>query len=148
MSDIWAWSMAAYARPGVADLCLNFQDSYGQNVCLLLWAAWAGVRDGVSLAEAVAFTSEWEGAVVHPLRAARRALKAPFDPLDEAGRDRLRENVKAAELAAERLLLEALARIDPGPGGASRQEALTAAAKAWGAPPPDAELAALAAALH
>jgi uncharacterized protein (TIGR02444 family) len=148
MSDIWEWARAAYARPGVADLCLNFQDSYGQNVCLLLWAMWARADEGVMLAEAVALTSEWEGAVIHPLRAARRALKAPFDPLDEPGREALRQDVKAAELTAERLLLQGLAKIGAGPGAATPADALAAAARAWGAPPPDAELAALAAALR
>jgi uncharacterized protein (TIGR02444 family) len=148
MSEIWEWAKRAYARPGVADLCLNFQDSYGQNVCLLLWAAWAGPREGVTLAEAVALTSEWEGGVVHPLRAARRALKAPLDPLDEGGREALRQAVKAAELTAERLLLEALAKIDAGPRATSMEHSLAAAARAWGAPPPDTELAALAAALR
>jgi uncharacterized protein (TIGR02444 family) len=41
VSVFWEWALDAYARPGVAEACLELQDVHGQNVPLLLWAAWA-----------------------------------------------------------------------------------------------------------
>jgi len=142
-----AWAEAAYAAPGVAQLCLSLQDDYGQSVCLLLWAAWAGEHGlGLDLPAAAALARTWETGVVGPLRAARRALKtAPG--LSEADRDALRARVAADELDAERTLLTALAALAPG-GGAfgGPLEAMTAASHAWGAPSPSRALANLAAA--
>jgi uncharacterized protein (TIGR02444 family) len=146
---IWEWALAAYARPGVADACLRLQDDFGQNTNLLLWAVWAEAKDEVLLARAAALTRAWETAAVQPLRAARRALKAPLPLVADAAREGLRDDVKAAELRAERVLLETLAMLSGGTrGGAHALEALTAASAAWRQyAAPDAELAALAAAL-
>jgi uncharacterized protein (TIGR02444 family) len=144
-TDIWAWAQAAYARPGAREACLALQDQHGQNVCLLLWAAWSGAPVE-ALARGVALARAWEQAVVSPLRQVRRELKAQAGPIDAAGRERLREDIKAAELEAERLLLEALARL-AGAGSGAPEAALRAAAAAWGRKLPDAALAALARAL-
>ena len=66
------WAQAAYAAPGVADLCLALQDEHGQSVCLLLWAAWAGATDRpVDQLGAASLARTWEANVVGPLRAAR-----------------------------------------------------------------------------
>jgi hypothetical protein len=75
-------------------------------------------------------------------------LKAPHPPVEDAGREALREDVKACELAAERLLMETLARLADGKAGASALAALEAASAAWGKPAPTQALAALAAALR
>ena len=145
---IWEWVLQAYARPGVPDACLKLQDEYGQNTNLLLWAVWAEVRDPALLARAAEVTRAWETVAVRPLREVRRALKAPMPPVDDAVREGLREDVKAAELRAERALLETLADLSGDTqGGAHALEALKAASAAWRSPAPDAELAALAGAL-
>jgi len=146
---IWEWALAAYGRPGVADACLRLQDDFGQNTNLLLWAVWAETQDEALLARAAELTRAWEAAAVAPLRAARRALKAPAPPVADAAREALRDDVKAAELRAERVLLETLAALSADTrGGAHALEALSAASAAWRRPPaPGAELAALAAAL-
>ena len=62
-------------------------------------------------------------------------------------REGLREDVKAAELRAERVLMETLEAMGGRNGGAPALEALTAASRAWGQPAPAEALAALAAAL-
>jgi uncharacterized protein (TIGR02444 family) len=142
---IWPWAQAAYARPGVAEACLTLQDRHGQNVCLLLWAAWSGAP-AQRLPDAVALVRRWEGEVVGPVRQARRALKSDIPPISEGGRLQLREVIRAAELDAERLLLEALASLGP-PERTAAAGSLDAAAAAWGRSPPDAALAALARAL-
>jgi len=146
---IWEWTLAAYGRPGVADACLRLQDEFGQNTNLLLWAVWAEARDPALLSRAAETARTWEAAAVAPLREARRALKAKLPPVDDAAREALREDVKAAELRAERVLLETLAELSgPEKAGAPALAALKAASAAWIPVAPAAELAALAAALE
>jgi uncharacterized protein (TIGR02444 family) len=109
--DIWDWALETYARPGVSPACLRLQDEHGQNVSYLLWAVWAGSEDRVLLDRAAGVARAWDAAALHPLRAARRGLRAATPPVDDPGREALRQDVKAAELFAERLLMEALAAI-------------------------------------
>jgi uncharacterized protein (TIGR02444 family) len=145
---LWDWTLAAYARPGAPEACLELQDRYGQNTPLLLWAVWAEARDPELLNRAAEVARAWERTAVGPLRDVRRALKPSFPPIGDAAREGLREDVKAAELRAERVLMETLEALSGDrPAGAPALEALKAAAEAWGAPAPDAALAALAAAL-
>lgn len=126
MSEFWDWAVAVYAKPGVAEACLDLQDDHGQNVPLLLWAVW---RSG-EVEAAVAAARTWEDKVVGPLRGVRRHLKG------RAGADTLREQVKRIELEAERLLIEDLERLA---GPAASPHALERTAAAWGpAPPPEA----------
>lgn len=138
MSEFWDWAVAVYARPGVAEACLDLQDNHGQNVPLLLWAVWRGG----DIAAAVALARQWEDDVVGPLRRVRRHLKG--HPKGHSAVEALRQHVKTVELEAERTLmvqLEALA-------GASRDdEAMDAVAAAYGAPPPPALLHRLKAAI-
>jgi len=107
----WNWIAAAYAEPGIAQELLRRQDEEGLDVVLHLFARWAAEDGGIALdaaalREADALVHPWRTQVVQPLRALRRAMKA----LDEAGgrRDRVRRQVQAAELAAERAQLEML----------------------------------------
>jgi uncharacterized protein (TIGR02444 family) len=100
---------------------LTLQDAHGLNVNLILWCVWAGAHfgepDGATLKSAMAVANEWDAAVAAPLRAVRRKLKNGAAGIaDEA----LRDQVKAAELGAERALqlkLESLAAGLPGAAG-------------------------------
>lgn len=145
---IWEWMLAAYARPGVPEACLALQDEHGQNTSFLLWAVWAEARDPALLARAAAATRAWDETALRPLRAVRRALKPAQPPVADEAREGLREEVKAAELRAERVLMETLASLSADArGGASALQALEAASAAWTTRAPDEALAALAAAL-
>lgn len=100
--SLWQFSLATYARPGVADACLDLQDRFGADVNLLLFALWAGAVCGVRLGHAEldrlkAEAAAWHHPVVVPLRAVRRHLKGV------PGAETLRESIKAAELESERL---------------------------------------------
>ncbi|MDP1617587.1 TIGR02444 family protein [Phenylobacterium sp.] len=142
---LWNWAVDTYGRPGVAEAALALQDDHGQNVPLLLWAAFARTTDPAALDAAAALARAWEAAAILPLRAARRALKAPLPPTPDATREALRAQVKAAELAAERRLLEALETIDPGQTPlVPLSDALAAAGHAWDPALDPADLAALA----
>ena len=104
---IWAFAQAIYARPGFAPAALELQDRWSGDVCLLialLWHADQGTcPDEAGLAALEAEAAPWRTAVVEPLRAARRAMKA------EPAAQELRARVQALELEAERTLLERLA---------------------------------------
>jgi uncharacterized protein (TIGR02444 family) len=144
---LWDETLEAYGRPGVPEACLSLQDGYGQNTSLLLWAVWAETADPTILAKAADLARRWEVLALAPLRAVRRKLKPAFPGVADAAREDLREDVKAAELRAERVLMESLEDLTPGRGGAHALAALEAASKAWGKPAPADALAALAAAL-
>jgi uncharacterized protein (TIGR02444 family) len=144
---LWDWTLEAYAQAGVPEACLALQDEYGQNTSLLLWAVWAEAADPALLARAADVARRWEALALSPLRSVRRALKPAFDGVADADREGLRDDVKAAELRAERVLMEALEAMSGAQGGAHALAALEAASKAWGRPAPADALAVLAAAL-
>jgi uncharacterized protein (TIGR02444 family) len=145
---IWEWVLQAYARPGVPDACLELQDRFGQNTSFLLWAVHAETADPALLRRAADAAMAWDRVALSPLRASRRALKAPLPPFADPAREALREEVKGLELAAERLLMETLEALSHGAGGGvPALAALQAASTAWGPPAPADALAGLAAAL-
>lgn len=148
--DLWTWACAAYAAPGAAEACLTLQDYHDQNVPLLLWAAWTaatGRRPDEETIEAACDTARaWQTTTIAPLRAVRRTLKTPVPDLETDARLAVREQVKAAELAAERFLLEGLEALSPAPGGAARPalDALVETARLWDRVTPRPALRALA----
>ncbi len=114
MSDLWAFSVAAYGAPGAAVACLRLQDRHGVDVNVLLFSLWAA-RDGHELDVAainavVKATADWQTQVVQPLRGLRQRLKADGHGAPAASAERVRAQIKAAELEAERVEQEILAR--------------------------------------
>jgi uncharacterized protein (TIGR02444 family) len=150
---LWDWAVAAYAREGVEEACLGLQDGYDQSVPYLLWAAWAAATGRALDAETLEAGGEtakvWQNAAIEPLRVIRQRLKKPIPDMGDDARDSLRGQVKAAELSAERLLLEDLETLatEGKPQALPLAPALVAAAKAWSNVTPRAQLEALAAAL-
>lgn len=106
-SELWAFMLAVYARPGVADACLRLQEAHGLDVILLLTVLHGGVTGHVAdpqqIQDLEQDCSEWRKTVVHPLRKARRAMKQHVWLKQHAKGQVLRERVKAAELDAERI---------------------------------------------
>ncbi len=146
----WDWAVEVHGRPGVDQALTELQDEHGQCVAYLLWAAWAAAEGRrlpvVLLVQAAALASHWETAATGPLRGARRGLKPPAPPIDEEAKSALREQVRKAEFAAERLLMDTLEGLAPsaeGPPG-DPGSALVAASRAWVTPAPAAALTALA----
>ena len=144
------WSTRAWAADGVMEACLELQDAAGQNVPLLLWAAWCAADGRVpkeDTLEAAGDTARaWQETAIAPLRAVRRALKAGALDLDDAGREAVRAQVQAVELEAERRLLTALQALAPAPSGPPQPpiHMLVAAARAWSPVTPRAGLVRLA----
>ncbi|MHB2245005.1 TIGR02444 family protein [Pseudomonas monsensis] len=111
-SDLWSFSLATYARPGVEDACLQLQ-STGANVCLLLCGLWLEQRaiacNEQRVQQLQMLVGPWDIEVVQPLRALRMQWKtlAAEDPVLKG----LREQMKALELEAERHLLWQLEQV-------------------------------------
>lgn len=106
---LWNFALALYARPGVERACLDAQEQ-GADVCLLLCGAWLdgrGVHYQAPNAAALRrLAGERQSALIQPLRNVRQQLREPAQRAPKLAR--LREQVKALELAAERQLLEEL----------------------------------------
>lgn len=143
---LWDWAVAAYARPGVAGACLHLQDHHGQNVPLLLAAAWAaGAEQRLDVPAAVALAYGWEHDVGGLMRAVRRNLKPARPGVADAAREALRRQVKAVELDGERVLLDALEAMTAAAVPVPVETALTEVSGAWAKaggfrPPPPQEV--------
>jgi uncharacterized protein (TIGR02444 family) len=147
---LWDFAVALYEVPRVQAACLALQDGHDQCVPLLLWRLWALERtfDASLLGSAVSLARDWDRRVVAPLRTIRRGLGAPAPRVADAARLSVREAVKAAELAAERLLLESLEALTPSDeaGRTAAVDALVELVGAWSRPAPITLLTDLAAA--
>src|SRR5260370_34167109 len=98
----WRFSLALYARPGVADVLIAIQDRAARDVNLILFGLWLGVSRGCrlttgELAGAEAAIAPIAGMAGAPLRRLRRELKAAPHP-DPAA---LRRRGAPPEVAAE-----------------------------------------------
>jgi uncharacterized protein (TIGR02444 family) len=96
----WSWSTAFYAKPGVAEACLDLQNRDGAEVNLVLLLLWLAEKGYAPLgqgevAELDRTVRPWRERVVEPLRALRNALKGQ-------GEDAVRRAILSAELVAER----------------------------------------------
>ena len=125
----WDFSLRTYGSTGVAAACLSLQDELGADVTLILYCCWAGGRaaalDDVTFQRAFGFSSQWAEEVVRPLRQVRRWMKQEAcgsGTVDEETCVALREQVKATELAAEKLQQLTLAALQLPKGGAGGLE--------------------------
>ena len=120
----WRFSLAFYARPGVAEALIALQDRAGCDANLILFALWRGAAHGhrlghAELVKAEAAIAPLRRDVIEPLRQLRRSLKAERDPDTQA----LRRRVGALELAAERRAQSRLAATIALPAGGDDREA-------------------------
>jgi uncharacterized protein (TIGR02444 family) len=130
MMSFWDFSNAVYMAPGVAGECLQLQDEFDVDVNVLLFCAYAAVIAGVRLSEQNLHdvdnhVADLRLGVIMPLRACRRAMKIGIAALSNSDRHRaenLRSQVKAIEIAAERLEQERLAAWLAGNNSAERYE--------------------------
>jgi len=126
---LWRFSLAFYARPGVAEALIALQDRAGCDVNVILFALWRGLAHGhrlehTELMAAEAVVAPLRRAVTEPLRRLRRGLKADSDSDIQA----LRRRVAALELAAERRAQSRLAAtiVEAAAGGGDRHVAIEA----------------------
>ena len=127
----WRFSLALYARPGVAGALIALQDRAGSDVNLVLFGLWLGVSRGHrlaagELAAAQAAIAAINEAAVLPLRQLRRQLKPAADPDLQA----MCRRIAGLEQAAERRVQHRLAASLPGAAHAAPEGGRLAAAEA------------------
>jgi uncharacterized protein (TIGR02444 family) len=108
--ELWRFSLAFYAVPGIARALITLQDRDRLDVNLILFALWLGLSgygllDTDALAAADRAIRAIRTEVVEPLRTLRRRLKGNPDTSVQ----NLREGIKELELAAERVVQSRLA---------------------------------------
>ncbi len=126
-AESWAFALALYARPGVADACLALQNEADVDVMLLLMATFAAVKHRTLLApEEIGALDEicrpWREQIVRRLRTIRTELKTGPLPAPNGETEQFRSKVKALELEAEKFANKLLA--ESLPLRPSRQEAV------------------------
>lgn len=109
MQELWNFALSFYAKQGVESACLTLQEQ-GQDVCLLICAAWLQKRAVVFkheyLDQLKASAGLWPQEVTGALRTLRNSWKsAAQSDLQLAD---LREQIKHLELASEKMLLQRL----------------------------------------
>ena len=113
--SLWDYATTAYSQPGIADLCLWFQDHCRSDVSVILFIGWCSMRgvlvDHGLLAQVKQKVSNWHQDVVVPLRGLRRELKGNSKFIELEAVCIFREKIKALELEAEHLELNALATL-------------------------------------
>jgi uncharacterized protein (TIGR02444 family) len=107
-AECWAFALAVYARPGVAEACLTLQNEAGVDVMLLLTTTFAAVKHRLLLTpDEIGALDEacrlWREQIVWPLRTIRSGLKTGPRPAPNSATEQFRSQVKALELAAEKL---------------------------------------------
>jgi uncharacterized protein (TIGR02444 family) len=130
-AELWHFSCAFYAQPGVSEAMIALQDGAGLDVNLVLFALWQGACGLHRLSHAELMAAERSvgpirAAIVLPLRALRRKLRSDRD----GDVQRLRERIKTLEIAAERIVQRRLARLAGTPAGDTTPTARVAAAEA------------------
>ena len=131
LSSFWNFSLSFYARPGIAEICLDLQDRFGADVNVLLYVLWQAQRrrrlEAEEIERLIALIDDWQLHVVRPLRGVRRFLKEPGQIWSSQEVASLRQRLKEEELLAERLQQAAMEAAFPNPGEA---DDVRAAAKA------------------
>lgn len=130
-SPFWDFSLGFYARPGIAEICLDLQDRFGADVNVVLYLLWQAQRRRrltlMEIEKLIALISDWQLNVVRPLRGVRRFLRDPDPTWSSESVASFRQRLKGDELLAERLQQAAMEAAFPNPGEA---DDISAAAKA------------------
>lgn len=102
----WDFSIEVYQVPHVEDGLILMQDRHGLDVNLILLCCWLG-GSGVRLKEKSMLTllektTDWRQNIVEPLRQLRRVMKRDFPVLEGRSTENVRQQIKKAELDAEK----------------------------------------------
>ena len=109
-NKLWSFALTVYQRDAVAPACLNLQEQCQIDVPLMLCAVFACLQGKAisdeDLAQLHNLAGSWQSDIVQSLRHIRTQLKTGPKPAPNAVTEDLRNKVKAAELAAEKIQLE------------------------------------------
>ncbi len=118
--DFWDFSIRIYARPEVAQACLELQERHGLDVNVVLFCLWLGASGrgplvGPELDQVLSAVADWHGRAVRHLRALRKWLKGDLGAVPRELGDRFRKAVAGLEIDAEHIEQLVLAGVLAGP---------------------------------
>ena len=109
-NKLWSFALTVYQRDAVAPACLDLQEQCQIDVPLMLCAVFACLQgkaiSNEDLTQLHDLAGPWQSDIVQSLRHIRTRLKTGPKPAPNAVTEGLRNKVKAAELAAEKIQLE------------------------------------------
>ena len=109
-NNLWSFALTIYQRDAVTPACLDLQEQCQIDVPLMLCAVFACLQgkdiSDKDLTRLHNLASPWQNDIVQSLRRIRTQLKTGPSPAPNAVTEDLRNKVKAAELAAEKIQLE------------------------------------------
>jgi uncharacterized protein (TIGR02444 family) len=128
--NLWDFALAVYRCDGVPPACLHLQDQCNVDVPLLLAAGFAACTarqfDRAAYGTLHHLAGEWQQQIVTALRVIRRHLKTGPRPAPTTATESLRDKIKSAELAAEKiqidLMQDAIDRLASTAGPATRDQ--------------------------
>lgn len=116
-SELWPFCQSLYRQAGVEPLLLSLQDAADMHIPLALVLIWLDITGRELEADALTrlykTSEQWQRHVVEPLRQARRWMKANTALTEPE--HALREQIKGAELEAERQWLLRQSQAAPSP---------------------------------
>lgn len=112
MNSLWDFAVGIYQHEPIKSACLQLQDTMGADVCLLLTVVWLG-KNGrqLTLAEIALLVSTvelWQQKMTLPLRRLRKEVRQLIDSEPSLNAKPVYQQIKAAELEAERVSLQQL----------------------------------------
>jgi len=110
--SLWDYACEIYARPGIREICLDWQNRFNADIPLVLALCWREAQGGplpdtAALGQLAGDVAPWRRDTILPLRSLRTRVKALGTSDSQVGR--LRAAVLEAELQAERTQLAWLA---------------------------------------
>ncbi len=112
-ADLWAFALKVYGSANVSAACLDLQETFRADVPVLLTALWMAKRgerlDASGMDAMESHIGLWRSGMVQPLRVLRRRLKSGPKPAPSGETEALRDEIKRAELHAEKIELATLA---------------------------------------
>lgn len=77
-NNFWDWSLQVYANSATQSACLDLQDTFSQNVNMMLWGCWLGSQGLSPTVEALsalpALGEIWQNSLITGVRKARRNI--------------------------------------------------------------------------
>ena len=112
MNSLWDFAVDFYQHAPIKTACLTLQDEAAADVCVLLAVVWLGKKGkqltGAETALLVSTIEVWQQKMTLPLRQLRKQIKSFIEADYSLDAEPIYQQIKAAELQAERVTLEKL----------------------------------------
>ena len=112
MNSLWDFAVDFYQHAPIKTACLTLQDEAAADVCVLLAVVWLGKKGkqltGAETALLISTVEVWQQQMTLPLRQLRKQIKSFIEGNYSLDAEPIYQQIKAAELQAERATLQQL----------------------------------------